>query len=136
MRIAGAARRVASTVIALGVAAGALVAGPTSAAQASIGTGRIQLCAQGNYAAYLTMSSPTGAWESVQSPDVAPGSCATWNIVRDSRYTVINVFGKYNTKSGSFWIYGLDTKPDLYGYKLAARGTTADGGRVVRLPNV
>jgi len=113
----------------LGLAAAAVaVAGPASAAtpqRLSIGGGRIQLCAEGNYAAWFAyQGSSTG-----DLPEVAEGTCQTFNLPQVGDM-VVQVFGHFNTSDGGFLIGALPglVNPNGGGWSITTFGTTGDGG--------
>ncbi|MEV7080883.1 hypothetical protein AB0N88_20480 [Streptomyces sp. NPDC093516] len=99
-------------------------------AQAAISPGRVQLCAQGNYAAYLVFNTAQQDQQGISTATVSAGSCQTFNVVNfgDGTQTGISVIGKYNTSSGTFYVGGLNVVPTAGGWKLFAKGTTANSG--------
>ncbi|MEU5088382.1 hypothetical protein [Streptomyces sp. NPDC021356] len=124
-------RAAATFVGAAALASGALLSsGPAQAATASIGAGRVQLCAQGNYAAYPVFNTAAQDQPDLATATVAQGTCQTFGIkdFGGNRQTGISVFGKFNTSNGSFYVDGFDVDPTGSGWKHFARGTTADGG--------
>lgn len=105
------------------VALGAVVA-VSSPASASIGNGRIQLCAQGNYAADLAWHDANNT-SALHSYVVNKGSCQTFNI--PSWATSITVGGYYNTSGSYFSIYTIQqgsTPFSQEGIAGAAQGVT------------
>ncbi|MGW2836612.1 hypothetical protein ACWCWD_02275 [Streptomyces sp. NPDC001493] len=124
-------RRAAVTAVGAALVSGALLSGgPAQAATAAIGAGRVQLCAQGNYAAYLVFNTAQQDQQGVATATVSAGSCQTFNIVNygGGRQTGISVIGKYNTSSDTFYVDGLNVDPTSGGWKLFAKGTTANAG--------
>jgi hypothetical protein len=105
------------------VSAGAVaVASPASA---SIGTGRIQLCSQGNYASDITW--PGGLHTYV----VAEGSCQTFNFPSQG-VSYFTIGGWYNTNPTHFNIGTISANdlgghyfgPTSAGMAYGTRGTT------------
>ncbi|MEV5785053.1 hypothetical protein AB0L42_29185 [Streptomyces sp. NPDC052287] len=131
-------RRSFATFAALGVAASVLaLTTPAEAAPASIGAGRVQLCAQGNYTSSLTFHSlglaPPGFPTTWYSADVAAGSCQTFDVPKDWPGDVeITVNGKFNSSGTTFPVGGYNSTftvpPTAGGWKVFTRGTTANGG--------
>ncbi|MFD6530984.1 hypothetical protein [Streptomyces sp. NPDC060184] len=121
-------KRAAAGVVGVTLASGILLS--TGSAQAAIGAGRVQLCAQGNYAAYLVFNTAQQNQTGVATATVSANTCQTFNIVNygGGTQTGISVFGKYNTSSGNFYIDGLNVDPTGGGWKLFAKGTTANAG--------
>ncbi|WP_037855220.1 hypothetical protein [Streptomyces sp. NRRL S-340] len=129
-------RAAATFVGAAALASGALLSsGPAQAATASIGAGRVQLCAQGNYAAYLVFNTAEQDQSATATATVAQGTCQTFDITNygGHRQTGISVFGKFNTSNSSFYVDGFNVDPTGSGWKLFARGTTADGAAAAYL---
>ncbi|MFE4450674.1 hypothetical protein [Streptomyces sp. NPDC056796] len=124
-------KRAAAGVVGAALASGLLLsAGQAQAATAAIGAGRVQLCAQGNYAAYLVFNTAQQNQQGVATATVSAGSCQTFDIVNygGGQQTGISVIGKYNTSSGTFYVDGLNVDPTGGGWKLFAKGTTANAG--------
>ncbi|MEU6440847.1 hypothetical protein [Streptomyces sp. NPDC047046] len=121
-------RRAAAGVVGAAVAAGVLLS--SGSAQAAIGAGRVQLCAQGNYDAFLVFNTAQQDQQGVGTATVAHGTCQTFNVVNygGGRQTGISVLGRYNTSSDTFYIDGLNVDPTAGGWKLFAKGTTANAG--------
>jgi hypothetical protein len=133
-------RRTLLTVGGLGLAATSVVAFAASASAvvpqpAAIGSGRIQLCAQGNYNAFFVYQDAIAGTKS--STVVKKGSCQTFempfqNLAQDPSPEIdIQVEGEFNTSANDFLIGALknlvnpNTSP---GIKVGAEGTTANGG--------
>ncbi|EYT81844.1 hypothetical protein CF54_17025 [Streptomyces sp. Tu 6176] len=128
--------RAAGTVAGVALASGVLLSsGPAQAATASIGAGRVQLCAQGNYAAYLVFNTAAQDQQGVATATVAKGSCQIFDIVNygGGRQTGISVIGRYNTSSDTFYVGGLNVDPTGGGWKLLAQGTTGNAGKDSKL---
>ncbi len=124
-------RRTAAGVVGAALAAGVLLSsGSAQAATAAIGAGRVQLCAQGNYDAFLVFNTAEQDQQAVGTATVAEGTCQTFNVVNygGGRQTGISLFGRYNTSSGTFYIDGLNVNPTGGGWKLFAKGSTANAG--------
>ncbi|MGW0856932.1 hypothetical protein [Streptomyces sp. NPDC002690] len=124
-------KRAAASVVGAALASGVLLSGGSAqAATAAIGAGRVQLCAQGNYAAYLVFNTAQQNQQSVATATVSAGSCQTFDIVNygGGSQTGISVLGRYNTSSDTFYVGGLNVTPTGGGWKLFAKGTTANSG--------
>ncbi|MFF4903170.1 hypothetical protein [Streptomyces sp. NPDC001068] len=127
-----------AAVTASALAMAVATAGPASA---SIGTGRVQLCSQGNYASRFTFNNNYGVWYGDWVP---AGSCGTFNVVGDVNYlTWITVQGHYNTSGDTFGMAVTDKGATVYatpgtsGRKFATTGTTAANDHWwVEYPNV
>ncbi|MFB7598523.1 hypothetical protein [Streptomyces sp. NPDC056160] len=123
--------RAVTTVVGAALAAGTLLSsGSAQAATASIGAGRVQLCAQGNYAAYLVFNTAQQDLQGTATSTVAQGSCQTFGIVNygGGRQTSISVIGRYNTSNDTFYVGGLNVDPTGGGWKFFAQGTTGHAG--------
>ncbi|MFJ2478330.1 hypothetical protein ACIOWI_36205 [Streptomyces sp. NPDC087659] len=126
-------KRFASIAITTAVATTAF----TGSAAADIGAGRVQVCAQGNYAVKPSFNSSDQS-QMPSGPDtwVAKGTCQTFpvpNYGYPARLTGISVIGKFNSSNGTFYVDGINVNPTAGGWKLLARGTTADGGAAAYL---
>lgn len=128
----------------MGAAAVALAGSvaPANAAPSAIqaiSKGRIQLCAQGNYAAQITFNSAAQDGQGIGTDFIAAGTCLTVNVPSYSPYlTGVSFLGKYNTSNSTFYIGGLNIAPNSPGRKFAVRGTTENAGAgayLVELPN-
>lgn len=115
-------KRAAMSVAAMGIVSTGAVA-VASSASASIGTGRIQLCSQGNYTSDLTWD-PSGLHTYV----VPEGTCQTFDV--PGWASTITVGGFYNTSQAHFDIVTLvpfagdPFGPNHTGMALGTRGTT------------
>jgi hypothetical protein len=126
MKVSGRIKRLAAAAGAVAVLSGTVIAAGAGAASAStIPKGYVQLCAQGNYVAYVKFPS-----RELQSFTVKPGHC--WKEYMGGRSSEsIKVYGIWNTHPGqSFYIgtkkydgavsgigigaEGITTKPHLY----------------------
>lgn len=104
------------------LAAGAAVVAVGTPASAAIGNHRVQLCAQGNYAADITWS--TG----LHSYVVFPGQCSTFDIGGTGPYTI---GGFYNVSKKHFNLTTVLPGPGGFdsstpGSKWGAEGDTGD----------
>ena len=110
----------------VGVAAAAALALSTAGtANAAIGAGRVQLCAQGNYPAALKFPSRGGATTTL----VPAGQCQTFDVAHDGNQpTSITILGQFNVSQQTFDVPGGPFKSFAdTGAKLAATGSTAKG---------
>ncbi|MFD8612536.1 hypothetical protein [Streptomyces sp. NPDC059631] len=124
-------RRLLAGAAGVALASGVLLSGGTAqAATASIGAGRVQLCAQGNYAAYLVFNTASHSLGGQLSGTVAAGTCQTFNVPNfgGGQQTNIAVRGKFNTSNNTFAVDDLNVPPTAGGWKLFARGTTGNAG--------
>jgi hypothetical protein len=102
-------KRVAAPLAAVG-AAGGLVMGlsATPAAASTIPDGHIQLCAQGNYSAYIhILSEPVGGGETTQTLEstiVPAGQCWWTGFNTLGRSVQVDVVGIYNVSHQEFYI--------------------------------
>ncbi|MGW7579296.1 hypothetical protein [Streptomyces sp. NPDC054765] len=89
-----------------------------SAAPASIGTGRVQLCSQGNYSSSLSLS---GSGHSQRTTYVPAGQCETFSIPFDATLSV----GGRGNNGATFSVPGpsIQSSPSHAGMKLASLGT-------------
>jgi hypothetical protein len=115
-------KRAATGIAAVGILSAGAVA-VASSASASIGTGRIQLCSQGNYISDLT-------WDpSYFSTYIVPeGTCQTFDV--PSGVSTITVGGFYNLSHAHFDVVtlvpfeGETYGPNHSGMAVGTRGTT------------
>jgi hypothetical protein len=124
-------RRIAAGAVGAALVSGVLLSsGSAQAATAAIAPGRVQLCAQGNYAAYLVFNTAQQNQQGSTTATVSAGTCQTFGVPNygGGTQTGISVFGRYNTSSGTFYIDGLNVDPTGGGWKLFAKGTTANAG--------
>jgi hypothetical protein len=116
-------RRIAVGAATVGLVSTAAVVVASGPASASISTGRIQLCAQGNYASDITWN-PGGLHTYV----VAQGGCQTFNMPQGVQTFTIGGF--YNTIPAHFSIVtmlpsgGDPFGPGHAGMAFGTRGTT------------
>jgi hypothetical protein len=124
----------------LGVATSAALALSTAGpANAAIGAGRVQLCAQGNYAASLKYTAFGGG--TTQTPPVSEGQCQTFDVAHaNNQPTSITIVGIFNVSRQQFDVPGGPFKSFAdTGAKLAATGSTAKDApqppKAVQYPN-
>ncbi|MEW2294394.1 hypothetical protein ABZ719_17060 [Streptomyces sp. NPDC006743] len=122
MRIKPRLSRRSAAVAGAALAAGAAVLAVGTPASAAISNHRVQLCAQGNYAADITWS--TGSSTRV----VFPGQCQTFDIVGTGPYTI---GGFYNVSKAHFKLVTVLPLPGGFnsstpGSKWGAEGDTGD----------
>ncbi|MGW3460805.1 hypothetical protein ACWDE9_14940 [Streptomyces olivaceoviridis] len=114
---------------------------PAGSASAAIGTGRIQLCSQGNYASRwfyenAQYGNAYGGW-------VNPGECATLSVPDFGNLWRFSVEGHYNTSGDTFLMKTAGNGAEVWmssttsGRKFASLGTTAANDHYwIEYPNV
>ncbi|MFI7609470.1 hypothetical protein ACIBTV_30760 [Micromonospora sp. NPDC049366] len=119
MGISQTVKRAAAGVAAAGMLTAATLAVTTGPAAAAMGKGRVQICAQGNYAAYLSFE---GSRYST-SVLAVPGACVKTDIPTSTYQIGVN--GVYN--SGASFRMGafVASSSDDPGWKVYTKGTTA-----------
>jgi hypothetical protein len=120
MKVPGRIMRIAVAVGTVGVLSGAGVAASVGPASAStIPKGYVQLCAQGNYRAYITFPH-----RKLQSFTVKPGTC--WKEYMGGQGSErIRVYGWWNTHSNqSFYIGSRKYDGAVSGIGIGAEGVT------------
>ena len=134
MSIQGSIAKLGMSAAAAGIMAATAVAATTvsaSAATQAIGTGRAQLCAQGNYSARFVFSLDIPGTSTQPGPWVHPGSCTTFTVPGSfGEATVVTVQGLFNTSNNTFNIgNSFFSGVNQPGVKIGAEGTTGNGGR-------
>ncbi len=120
MKVSGRLKRIVAAASTVGVLSGAVIAASAGVASAStIPKGYVQLCAQGNYTAYLSF--PDLGKTSTLVP---PGQC--WDhYVGGNSWEPIKVYGVWNTNpSQSFYIGTEWYDGAVSGIGIGAEGVT------------
>jgi hypothetical protein len=120
MKISGRLMRVAAAVATVGALSGTIITASAEAAPASsIHKGYVQLCAQGNYSAFITFPK-----RELQSFTVKPGDC--WKTLMGARgKETIKVYGYWNSHPNqSFYIGTENFSGGVSGIGIGAEGVT------------
>ena len=120
MKVSGKLKRIAAAMGAVGVLSGTVIAvsvGPASAS--TIPKGYVQLCAQGNYRAYITFPH-----RKIQSFKVKPNTC--WKeYMGGNRSEPIKVYGIWNTHPRKNFYIGTEKYDGaVSGIGIGAEGVT------------
>jgi hypothetical protein len=121
MKISGRLKRIVAAVSTVGVLSGVVIAASAGVASAStIPTGRVQLCAQGNYAAYLQFPDRGG----LESALVPQGQC--WDqYMGGNSWEPIKVYGVWNTNPNQSFYIGTEWYDGaVSGIGIGAEGVT------------
>lgn len=115
MRLRNNVKRAAiSAAFSCAMAAGLLAGTASSASASTIQNEWVQLCAQGNYPAYLSFPWRGGFTSTI----VDPGQCQWWNVGSDHRWEPINVIDAWSGATvGTTWYDG-----DVSGLGVGAEG--------------
>jgi hypothetical protein len=105
------------------VVSGALFVGLAAPASAStLSKGYVQVCAQGNYRAYIEFPNRGNMISTV----VYPGTC--WvRYMGGNSWEPIEVFGKYNNGGSPFALGTVQYNGAVSGLGIGAEGTTSSG---------
>lgn len=121
-------RRFISAVAVLAAGLGAAIV-PAGSASAAIGTGRIQLCSQGNYASRWFYEN--AQYGNAYAGWVNPGECQTLTVPTYGNLWKFSVQGRYNTSADTFLMPTAGNGAEVWmssttsGRKFASLGTTA-----------
>ena len=121
MKISGKLKRAAVAATAAGVLSGVVIAGTAAAASAStIPGGTVQICAQGNYTAYIVFPYRGG----FASTLVPRGQC--WiNYMGGNSWEPIKVYGVWNTHPDQSFYIGTEWYDGaVSGIGIGAEGST------------
>jgi hypothetical protein len=121
MKVSGKIKRIAAAASAVGVLSGAAIAASAGVASAStIPTGEVQICAQGNYAAYIEFPDLNDSTSTV----VPQGQC--WiSPVHSDGWEPIDVYGIWNTHPGQSFYIGTEWYDEaVSGIGIGAEGTS------------
>ena len=123
-------KRVTAPLAATGLVGAAIVGvGATPAAASTIQNGWLQLCAQGNYSAFihvLPVNLGNGATtEDYQSPIVRAGGPCWWAPVNtDNQWAQVDVVGIYNGSGQQFYIGSEWYNGNVSGMGIGAEGSS------------
>jgi hypothetical protein len=122
MKIKSRVRRIALAAGGAGVLAGMTIAAPgiASAATATIGTGHVELCSNGNYRSFIQFKNHNGREE--DSFVVPQGTCSVF--ATPSFATFLDVVGVFNTNPSIFFVGSTGASPSTPAKLLRAEGIT------------